>query len=336
MIPFAIPGALDLPTGGYVYARRVLAEWRTTGIAAEVVSLSGSFPFPTEAALREVNEKLSGDEPYLIDGLAYGAFSEDLAARIGPKSIVLVHHPLCDEQGLEPEVASALEARERVALSYASGVIATSPMTARDLTSRFGVADVVVAVPGTDPAPRALLSGNPPRLLSVGSVTPRKGYGVLVQALATCRDLNWVCEIVGADDRDDAEGMRVRAAIAEAGLTDRVIVRGEIDDMDAAYLGADLFVSSSLHEGYGMAVVEAMAHGLPVVTTTAGALKETAPVARLVAPGDARALAEALRPLIADVEAREALGSECRAFAVGLPGWSETAEIISSTVESIR
>ena len=188
MISFAIPGALDLPTGGYVYARRILSEWRTTGIAVEVVSLTGSFPFPTEAALREVNEKLSGDGPYLIDGLAYGAFPEDLAARIGPKSIVLVHHPLCDEQGLEPEVASSLEIRERVALSYARRVVATSPMTARDLTSRFGVADVVVAVPGTEPAPRAPLSGNPPRLLSVGSVTPRKGYGCLLYTSPSPRD----------------------------------------------------------------------------------------------------------------------------------------------------
>ena len=274
--------------------------------------------------------------PYLIDGLAYGAFPEDLAARIGPKSTILVHHPLCDEQGLDQKAASLLAERERTALSHAAAVIATSPMTAHDLADRFGVSDVVVAVPGTDPAPRAPLAGNPPRLLSVGTVTPRKGYGLLVEALALCHDLEWTCEIVGADDRDKAEAARVRSAISEAGLTDQIVIRGEIDAMDAAYLGADLFVSSSLHEGYGMAVVEAMAHGLPVVTSTAGALKETAPVARLVAPGDVGALAEALRPLIADAEAREALGSACRAFATGLPGWPETAQIIASTVEGIR
>jgi len=47
-----------------------------------------------------------------------------------------------------------------------------------------------------------------------------------------------------------------------------------------------------------MAVVEAMAHGVPVITSTAGALKETAPVAKLIEPGDADALATALRPLL--------------------------------------
>lgn len=336
MISFAVPGDLNLPTGGYAYTRRVLAEWKALGVPAKVIPLADSFPFPTDADLRKADDALAGDGPYLIDGLAYGAFPENLAARIGPKSIVLVHHPLCDEQGLGPEAASSLEEGERTALIHAAGVIVTSPLTGRELASRFGVPEATIAIPGTDPAPQAPMRGKPPRLLSVGAITPRKGYGLLVEALAACRDLDWTCEIVGADDRDDAELARVRRAIADAGLMDRIVVRGEVEDVGAAYLGADLFVSSSLHEGYGMAVVEAMAHGLPVVTSMAGALKETAPVARLVASGDATALAEALRPMIADSEARKTLGSECRTFAAGLPGWPETAQIIASTVDKLR
>ncbi len=336
MISFAVPGDLTLPTGGYAFARRTLTEWQEAAIASEVISLPGSFPFPTDAALRETREALLGEGPFLIDGLAYGAFPEDLAKVVGPKSVALVHHPLCDEQGLDRETAAELERTERAALRHAAGVVATSPMTGRDLMRRFGVTEAVIAVPGTDPAPLATMLGDPPRILSVGTVTPRKGYRLLIEALSACRDLDWICEIVGADDRDDGEAARVRAAILGTGLEDRVIIRGAIDDVECAYLGADLFVSSSLHEGYGMAVVEAMTHGLPVVTTTAGALAETAPVARLVAPSDAGALADALRPLIADAEARQKLGADCLAFAKDLPGWSDTAQIIADAVEKIR
>ena len=336
MISFAVPGDLTLPTGGYAYTRRVLAEWDALGIAADVIPLAESFPFPSDEALLEADAALSGPGPYLIDGMAYGAFTEDMAARIGPKSVALVHHPLCDEQGLDAETATFLKDRERAALRHAAGVLVTSPLTARDLARRFDVSESAIAIPGTDPAPQAPLSGKPPCVLSVGAVTPRKGYVLLVEALSACRDLDWVCEIVGADDRDDAEVARVHAAIAEAGLADRIAVRGEIDDMSAAYIGADLFVSSSLHEGYGMAVVEAMAHGLPVVTTTGGALGETAPVARLVAPGDVPALAEALRSVLIDADARRALAEECRTFATGLPAWPETAQIIARAVDQLR
>lgn len=336
MIFFAIPGDLNLRTGGYAYDRRLLAEWLEAGVAAEVVPLAGSFPFPTDAALQDAQEALSGEGPFLIDGLAYGAFPESLARVVGPNSVVLVHHPLCDEQGLDAETAARLEERERVALQYAAGVVVTSPLTARDLAERFDVPSATIAIPGIDPAPLAPLAGDTPNILSVGSVTPRKGYGFLIGALASCRDLDWTCEIVGADDLDEAEVARIRVAIEEAALTDRIVLRGAIDDMSAAYQSADLFVSSSLHEGYGMAVVEAMAHGLPVVSSNAGALAETAPVARLVEPGDADALAHALRPLISDRDTRRELGAACRAFAQGLPGWDQTARLVAQTVDAIR
>ena len=85
-----------------------------------------------------------------------------------------------------------------------------------------------------------------------------------------------------------------------------------------------------------MAVVEAMAHGLPVVTTDAGALAETASCARLVSPGNAAALAEALRPMLAARAERVALGATCQCFAQALPGWDETARRVAQAVEAVR
>src|SRR6185503_6093571 len=116
-------------------------------------------------------------------------------------------------------------------------------------------------------------------LLAVGSVVPRKGYDVLVAALATLADLPWRLTIVGDCTRDAAAAGGLRQAITGARLDDRVILAGAVPpaQLAAHYGAADVFVLPSRHEGYGMAFAEAIAHGLPVVGTTAGAIPETVP-----------------------------------------------------------
>lgn len=336
MIGFAIPGDLDAPTGGYVYARRVMAEWSARGVAHRVVSLPPAFPTPDAAALRETSRLLSdAPRPLLIDGLAYGAFPADLAA--GADASVLLHHPLCDETGLDPAQAAQAFETERAALAHARHVIVTSPLTARDLTARFDVSPqrITVAEPGLDRAEPSPLTGEPPHLLAVGSVTLRKGYGFLVEALAQNADLPWTCAILGATDRDEAEVARITAMIGRAGLNERILLRGPVSPqaLSEAYSQADAFVAPSLHEGYGMAVAEAMAHGLPILASRAGALPETAPVARLIPPGDTGALAIALRDMLGDAALRRRMGAESHAFARARPGWGDTARIVMETLQ---
>ncbi len=338
MIGFAIPGDLGAPTGGYAYARRVMAEWNRVGLEHRIIPLPASFPVPDDAALRDTAQALAqAPRPLLIDGLAYGAFPPDLARDAGAS--VLLHHPLCDETGLTPAQATAAFDTERAALAHARHVIVTSPLTGRDVAARFGVeaARITVAEPGLDCADPAPLTGRPPHLLAVGSVTPRKGYGYLVEALTRCADLGWTCAIYGATDRESAEVARITAMIADAGLTDRIALYGASSaaHLIDAYRGADVFVAPSLHEGYGMAVTEAMAHGLPVIASRAGALPETAPVALLVPPGDSAALGQALRAVLGDDAVRRRMGAESHAFARARPGWDDTAHRVAQALGMI-
>ncbi len=337
MIGFAIPGDLNAPTGGYVYARRIMDDWTRQGITHRIVPLPAAFPAPDANDLRETAALLANAaHPLLIDGLAYGAFPATLAE--GMNANVLLHHPLCDETGLDATKAAQAFETERAALVHARHIIVTSPLTARDLIARFGVeeARITVAEPGLDRARAAPLNGNQqPHLIAVGSVTPRKGYGFLVEALADCADLAWTCTIFGAMDRDDAEVGRITAMIDRAGLRTRINLHGPVSpsDLSNAYDGADAFIAPSLHEGYGMAVAEAMAHGLPIVASRAGALPETAPVARLVSPGDAGALAIALRDVLGDTALRRRMGGESFAFARARHGWDETARIVAEALQ---
>jgi glycosyltransferase involved in cell wall biosynthesis len=107
--------------------------------------------------------------------------------------------------------------------------------------------------------------------------------------------------------------------------------------LDRLYAEADLFVLASRFEGYGMAYAEAIAHGLPVIGTTAGAIPETVPAGAgvLVAPNNTVALAGALRWAIEHADARRHLAMAARAAARHLPTWQDSAKLFSRTLEAV-
>jgi len=159
----------------------------------------------------------------------------------------------------------------------------------------------------------------------VANLVPRKAHGVLVAALAQLRDLDWILLCIGSLERDRATADAVRQAIAAAGLERRIVLAGERAPaaVAAAYSAADAFVLPSFHEGYGMVYAEAMANGLPVIATIAGAIPETVPPSAglLVPPGDPAALAEAVRQVIADPLLATRLAAGSREAGGRLPDW---------------
>lgn len=344
MTAFLIPGDLELPTGGYGYDRRTMAFLGALGVAVRHVALPGSYPSPTPADLAETAALVAGlpaNTVLLIDGLAYGAMPASLIQSFARPVVALCHHPLCLEAGLSPERQASLASSETAALALSQAVIVTSPATRALLVRDFGVpsARISVAVPGTDPAPRAEGTGHPLQLFAVGSIVPRKGYDVLIDALATIPEPNWRLVIAGAEDRNPATVAALREQIADTGLAARIRLAGAVDTptLSALYARTDIFVMPSLFEGYGMAIAEAMARGLPIVCTTGGAAADTAPEAAAlkVPPGDATALAAALRQVIAEPERRRAMAKAAWVASLDLPRWEDTARIVAGVIKKV-
>jgi glycosyltransferase involved in cell wall biosynthesis len=213
------------------------------------------------------------------------------------------------------------------------GVAAISAGVAEALT-RGGVsreririiASGVDCVRFTPPAPaqresaraRLGLGADEIALGTVGALTPRKGHRTLLEAM----------RLIGASG-----GMRVRCFIAGAGplreslaheiermaVGAEVRMLGQLDD-PLLILGAlDIFAMPSMAEGLGVAALEAMASGIPVIASAVGGLREAVEDGRsgiLVAPGDARALADGISRLAASPELRAAMGAAGRAAAL--------------------
>lgn len=341
---FLIPGDLSTRTGGYGYDRRILELLPSCGIAVRHVALPDLYPAPTPGAL-EATATLIAAQPsncvLLFDGLAYGVLPDSLLRGLGDRIVALVHHPLFLEAGIDPDCRDSLFRSEQAALRLAGAIVATSASTRDILAAEFGLpaSSILVAEPGTDPVARARGTGHPLQLLAVGAVVPRKGYDLLVQALAPLVGFDWQLRIAGPLDRNSECVEALRTTIAQFGLGDRIELLGPVSDsaLAVAYEEADVFVMSSLFEGYGMVLGEAMARGLPIVCTTGGACADTAPAtaALKAPPGDVAALTVALRSIITDSELRTRMADESWRAGEKLPRWSDTARRVAEAIRRV-
>jgi glycosyltransferase involved in cell wall biosynthesis len=130
--------------------------------------------------------------------------------------------------------------------------------------------------------------------------------------------------------------------VRRAGLEERVSLAGDLgaDALEACYQRADVFVLATMHESYGMAVAEALAHGLPVVSTRTGAIPDLvtngAGVAGIVVPTrDQQALANALAEVVGDAGVRAKLAEGARRVRDRLPTWEEASDRMAGVLGGV-
>ncbi|XRQ13491.1 glycosyltransferase family 4 protein [Actinomadura welshii] len=348
-ICFVVPGDIDdpgVPSGGNRYDRRLADGLRASGRAVRELPMPGAWPRPDAAArdgLARSLAALPAETVVLLDGLVACGVPDIVVPEAGRLRLaVLVHLPLADEPG-----QADLNAGERKVLEAAGAVVATSPWAKDHLVSHHGLeaSRVHAVTPGTDPAPLASGTDGATRLLSVASVTPRKGHDVLVEALASVAHLPWRCEIVGPLRRDPEYVTRLHRLVARHRLGDRVHLEGPLTGkrLDDAYAGADLAVLASRAETYGMVVTEALARGVPVLATSVDGVPDTlgwdptgAVPGLLVPPDDPEAMGEALRRWLVEPELRGRLRAAARLRRGMLPGWDDTARRMALVLSRLR
>jgi glycosyltransferase involved in cell wall biosynthesis len=347
-VHFIVPEGIDdpaRPSGGNTYDRRVCRGLASLGWAVHEHAVPGAWPRAGEAghaALARAVRQIPDGAVVLLDGLIASTAPETLvphASRL--RQVVLVHMPL----GHLPRdgEAGAVRAREREVLAAAAAVVTTSAWSRRRLGELYALpADRVhVTEPGVDAARLAPGSAAGDALLCVAALTPHKGHEVLLDGLATATDLSWRCACVGSLVRDPAFADGVRRRARNSGLSDRVRFPGPRTgaELDRAYAAADLLVLASHAETYGMVVTEALARGLPVLTTEVGGVTEalghgedgTRP-GLLVPPGDPAALGAALRRWLGDAELRVRLRRAARERRASLRQWPATASVLADVL----
>jgi glycosyltransferase involved in cell wall biosynthesis len=228
-----------------------------------------------------------------------------------PRTVVAIHDLgyLHFPEAHPPRTRRMLDLTTRWSIRAAREIIAISEATKADLIRSYGIAPARITVVhhGVDPDfhPRSDAEIAPtlnrlgiegPYVLAVGTYQPRKNFGRLAAAMEKVAAAGLPHLLVIAGKRGWL-AEQVDREIAASGQADRITRLGYVasPDLQALYAGASAFCLPSLHEGFGMPVLEAMASGAPVVTSHSTALAEVAGnAALLVDPLDVDAIDAAL------------------------------------------
>ncbi len=268
-----------------------------------------------------------------------------LPAIVPCKAVVTIHdiiHLLYPEFLPSPLAFFYAQRMIRRSLSRGDRIIADSQNTKTDLMEYFDVdgRKIRVVYPGVAESFRSRITQEEldrtlakfeierPYLLFVGNPKPHKNLDNVLKAFARALEIHpFEADLVCVGDRSGIE-FKVRQRATQLGLADRLKLLGHVDDeaLPALYQGATLFLFPTLYEGFGLPVVEAMASGVPVITSNTSALKEVAEgYAHLVNPLDVEEIAKAIAQCTADQVHRDALISLGSRRAEDFR-WTRTAE----------
>lgn len=237
--------------------------------------------------------------------------------RLPLKRCVVTFHDLfvLSSEYSSPDFRARFAAQAREAGARADAIIAVSEFTKSQVMELLGVDGSKIRVVhhgvrelALQPAPREKI------VLSVGAIQRRKNTARLVEAFESV-DAAWSLVLAGSAGFGAAE---ILGRIDSSRARDRIVVTGYLsaEELAAWYSRASVFAFPSLDEGFGMPVLEAMAAGIPVITSNRSALPEVAgDAALLVDPSDAAALGSALGRLTCDENLRADLVARGRARA---------------------
>ena len=324
-IGFVHPPLESFPSGGNVYNEKLLEYAGRCGFPLISLPWRG-------AALPCGNWDL----------LAWDSLFLDRVTRIAGERIVLLLHYLPSlDPALDLRGRLALQAIEHGAVAQADFAIATGKIVAEAVTARWPGKPVFLCEPGVG---KAFLRNRPVRadqtvkLLTVAHLLPAKGHGQLLEILRQLRHLHWHWQVVGDCGLAPETVRRLRDQAAQVELADRITFHGALQQEAVAALmtNSDLLVLPSTFEAYGMAVAEAAAAGLPVVSNRVGAAEQLIQhgvTGFLATAGDWDSFGGYLQVLLEDAALRATFRDNLRHAAVR--GWDKTFEDFRAACEAM-
>ncbi len=339
---FLISGDIDTIASCYIYDKRIIEGLKRNGHYVEVLRLPDDFPFPSEESLKQCHKIVKAIpklEPIIIDSLVFGVIPSILKEVYNKNPIVaLIHLPLSVDPNYTAYQRTLVTSLEKEAFEYASKFIVSSEYTAEILVN-LGINDKKfnLVIPGLDNfSKKEDYPQTPKKLLSIANLCRSKDHTILVRALSALKDRDWILHCYGNLDMDREYLSDFQAMIRRNKLQDKILIHGTIsgEQLNEAYLNSDLFVHPSEFETYGMALTEALAHGIPVVASTGGGICKTVPakMAQFFKPGDVYGLQSILEELLENPEVYKRLYMQASTYHEQAQSWQKSCDLFEKTL----
>jgi glycosyltransferase involved in cell wall biosynthesis len=346
-IGLIIYGSLESCSGGYLYDRKVVEGLRARGHAVEILSLPlrnygrhlvDNF---STALLRQI--KQANWDVLIQDELSHPSLilvNRRIKRETGYPILSIVHHLRCCES--RPRLLNAAyQVIETQYLTTIHGFIYNSATT-RAVVRKILKQDRpgVVAYPGRDHMIPGMTherimqrckNPGPLRILFLGNVIPRKGLHVLIRSLAILRGNGWRLTVAGDLSVDPSYARQVQTLVQKLLLGDSIAFTGRVASKDLPGLMAEhhCLAMPSFYEGFGIAGLEAMGFGQPVIATTAGAGSEWIRHGEegwIIPPESESSLAAVIQRWIHDRELLMSMSLAAFRKYTGHPTWNDAAE----------
>ena len=335
-IGLVIYGSLETRSGGYLYDRMLVRKLQERGDQIRVTSLR------RRAYARNLLDNLA----FQVDDAVDVVIQDELChpslflanKRRGQPPIVAIVHHLRSSERRPPWQNALFAAVEQRYLRSADGFIFNSETTRASVTRLTGQSSPhVIATPGGDRLgesrpdhvrARARQVG-PLRLVALGSIIPGKGLDILLAALSILQGEALHLDVIGPSSAKPEFAEKMRRTVSALGLP--VTFQGELGDheLESTLRASHAMVLPSYYEGFGIAYLEGMAHGLPALGSRAGAvpgLIRDGVDGFVVDPGDVRGLADRIRGLAQDRQHLVRLGLQALERFHSFPTWDQTTE----------
>ena len=353
-----IYGGLDTLTGGFLYDKFMVEHLRRNGHEIHIISLPwrryGRYLLDNFSTKMRSELTLKTFDLILQDELSHPSFfwlNHKLRNTSGKSApLVSIVHQVLSSQPRFFLLKQFYKTVEKIYFGSVDAFIFNSNTTRSRVQRLINfTGPSIVASPGGDrlgrlPGPGQLAAragqDGPLKMIFVGNLTPIKGFAPLIEVLAQLPPEIWRLTVVGSLTMNPGYVRRIKRLISAKNIGRQVILAGPLDGSELKdFLSvSQLFVMPFSDEGFGIACLEALAYGLPVLASAAGAVKELVRHGHngfLFKAEQSRAVANTILNLYEDRNLLLKMGERALQSALSRPGWTETMAAVDLFLDKL-